>query len=73
MSEVTPTVRIKVEPCEGNESGIVIINAKDYDREAGMITIEEFEARVSEARTAGALAAAVVPPGEPQAPSVCRQ
>lgn len=27
------TVKIKVQPCEGNEDGIVIINKSDYDPE----------------------------------------
>lgn len=26
-----PTVKIKVQPCKGNESGVVILNESDYD------------------------------------------
>lgn len=26
-----PTVRIKVQPCKGNEEGIVVMNEADYD------------------------------------------
>lgn len=63
-----PTVRMKCEPTPENPAGFVVINAIDYRPEDGMITVEEFEARVSAARTAGAPAVAVVPPGEPQAP-----
>jgi hypothetical protein len=36
------TVRIKVEPCEGNPAGEVDINAEDFKE--GMLTVEAYEA-----------------------------
>lgn len=45
-----PTVRMKCEPTPENPAGFVVINAIDYRPEDGMITVEEFDARVQSAR-----------------------
>lgn len=31
MAEQTPTITIKVKSCPGNEEGVLIINASDFD------------------------------------------
>jgi len=43
-----PTVRIKVEPCEGNAAGIVEINESDYDPEQHELVEGESAADASE-------------------------
>ena len=53
-----PTVKIKVQPSEGNDAGEVVINASDYKPEDGMITVEDYEARVAAARDDAAKQAA---------------
>lgn len=46
MDGTCETVRIKVDPSPDNPAGFVVINKRDYKPELGMITVEDYEARL---------------------------